>query len=110
MLSLCAFAHAQTLSDPTRPPTGYRSGGVRSAESQPLRLESVLISEDRRSAIISGEQVALGEKIGRARLVEVSESEVVLLVGGVRRTLKLFPKVHKEETAAWSDVPNNERR
>ena len=57
------------------------------------------------SAYVDGD---LSER--RARLVEVSESEVVLLVGGVRRTLKLFPKVHKEETAAWSDVPNNERR
>lgn len=58
-------------------------------------LESVLISENFRSAIISGEHVMLGQKIGDLRLVRVGETEVVLLEGGERKTLKLFPGVEK---------------
>jgi len=58
-------------------------------------LQSVIISEASRSAIISGQHIMLGGKIGPARLVKVSEAAVVLLTGGSRRTLKLFPDVQK---------------
>ena len=37
----------------------------------------------------------LGGKIGQARLIQVSEAAVVLLTADSRRTLKLFPGVHK---------------
>ena len=63
-------------------------------------LQSVLIFPDARSAIISGERVLLGQKVGRLRLVKVAESEVVLLNGDERRTLKLFPGVDKRPTAS----------
>ena len=68
-------------------------------------LQSVIISEASRSAIISGEHVMLGGKIGQARLVKVSEAAVVLLTGASRRTLKLFPGVHKRQSlgGAWTD-------
>jgi len=97
-LWLCASAQAQGLDDPTRPPPGFRggAGAARPAGSpEGLVLQSVIISDANRSAIISGEHVALGGKIGAARLVKVSEAAVVLLTGGDRRTLKLFPGVQK---------------
>jgi hypothetical protein len=50
----------------------------------------VIISETSRSAIINGEHVMLGGKIGPARLIKVSEATVVVLTGDARRTLKLF--------------------
>ena len=65
-----------------------------------LVLQSVLIFPDARSAIISGEHVLLGQKVGRLRLVKVTENEVVLLNGDERRTLKLFPGVDKRPTAS----------
>ncbi len=63
-------------------------------------LQSVIISDTSRSAIISGEHVMLGGKVGPARLVKVSETAVVLLTGDSRRTLKLFPDVHKRAAGA----------
>jgi hypothetical protein len=68
-------------------------------------LQSVLIFPDFRSAIISGEHVSLGEKIGGQRLVRVSETEVVLLDGGIRRTLKLFPGVEKRPSSGADRRP-----
>jgi hypothetical protein len=96
----CAIAHAQALDDPTRPPAGFRSGiGAARGPSDPegLVLESVIISEANRSAIISGEHVKLGAKLGPSRLIKVSEAEVVLLTGNSRRTLRLFPAGYKRE-------------
>ena len=89
---------AQTLSDPTKPPSGFSAEGGAALAAEPgamLVLQSVLIGDTARSAIISGEHVLLGQKIGGSRLVKVGETEVVLLEGKARRTLKLFPAVDK---------------
>ena len=60
---------------------GAASAGARPATRRALVLESVIISDTNRSAIISGEHIMLGGKIGQARLVKVSEAAVVLLDG-----------------------------
>lgn len=95
---------AEGLSDPTRPPSGFNLAvsGARPAESvpAPLVLESVLIHPDSRLAIISGERLALGQKIRGLRLVRIGETEVVLLDGGERRTLKLYPGVQKKSRSS----------
>jgi MSHA biogenesis protein MshK len=100
LAALSVPAFAQGLSDPTRPPVGFdaAASGVKDPESAPaaLVLESVLIHPDARTAIISGERLALGQKIRGMRLVRIAESEVVLLDGGERRTLKLYPGVQKK--------------
>ncbi len=95
-------AWCQGLSDPTKPPAGsYRAGPAQPGEGgSPLVLQSVLIYPDVRSAIISGEHVLLGQRLGNLRLVKVAETEVVLLDGAVRRTLKLFPGLEKRPAAA----------
>jgi hypothetical protein len=98
VLLLAAAAQAQTLGDPTRPPAGQRAGGAGgrpAGDSAGPVLEAIIISDTSRAAIISGEHVILGGKIGQARLVQVSEAAVVLLTGDSRRTLKLFPGVNK---------------
>lgn len=86
-----------SLSDPTRPPSGFYAAPAALAAGGgggPV-LQSVLIHPDVRSAIISGELVLIGQKFGTMRLVKVAETEVVLLDGAERRTLKLFPGVEK---------------
>jgi MSHA biogenesis protein MshK len=106
----CALAMAasgaggQGLSDPTRPPSGFYTvlgGPAQAGEGRgALILQSVLIHPDARSAIISGEHVQIGQKVGSMRLVKVGETEVVLLDGAERRTLKLFPGVEKRPAGA----------
>jgi hypothetical protein len=97
----------QELSDPTKPPAGFYvgAGPGRPGQNGNLVLQSVLIFPDVRSAIINGEHVSLGEKIGGQRLVRVSETEVVLLDGGIRRTLKLFPGVEKRPSSGTDRGP-----
>jgi hypothetical protein len=92
------------MDDPTRPPTGFYSSGATasaSGDEGPV-LQSVLISESERLAIISGQLVAIGSKVAGGRLVKVSETEVVLQQGAARRTLKLYPGVDKREPGTQS--------
>jgi len=89
-----AVALAQAMTDPTRPPTGYAEADVGMASGGPV-LQSVLITPTLQAAIINGEMVKLGGKFGGAKLVKVSESEVVLKDGGESQVLKLYPGVEK---------------
>ena len=99
LLTLAAQAHGAPLADPTRPPnTAAGDDDVSGAVSGP-RLESVLIAPDRRLAVISGQQVKLGDKYRDAQVVRISESEVVLRTGDATETLKLFPGVDKKSRA-----------
>ena len=90
-------AAAEDLPDPTRPPamiagTGAATGRW-SAESRSSGLQSTIISESRRAAIIDGKTVELGEKHGNAWLTEVNEGSVVLRTAQTRLILTLFPDV-----------------
>lgn len=94
---------AEDFPDPTQPPAGINavSSGQGAAAVvvgqtvSPARrgLQSIIISPVRRAAIINGETVELGEKAGRSKLVEVSESGVVLQGARGRQVLTLFPGV-----------------
>ncbi len=94
LLLTSTLASAQAMSDPTRPPTGYAEADVGTAASG-LVLQSVMISPTLKAVIINGEMVKLGGKFGSARLVKITESEVVLKDGEESQVLKLYPGVEK---------------
>lgn len=89
---------AQVLNDPTRPPAAVFSSapGDTGAVAVPL-LQSVMISPAGSSAIISGEMVKLGGAFGNAKLIKISESEVVLKSGEETQVLKMYPGVERHE-------------
>jgi MSHA biogenesis protein MshK len=89
--SSVAVAAAQAMRDPMRPADTTSSA----PEAAASRLQSVLISPGRRSAIIDGAVVPLGGSVGDAKLVAVRETEVVLRRGGETEVLKLYPSVEK---------------
>lgn len=104
LASLASPAAAQALRDPTRPPgaTTMRNAPAQvPSASGGLVLQSVLISEDRRAAVISGQVVTLGEKVDGYELIAVAEAEAVLRGGGETRRLRLYPAVEMklQETA-----------
>ena len=98
-------AHAQpALSDPTRPPNvlpcAMRDASARGeAPTAASRLQSVLISPQRRLAVIDGRTVPLGGKVDDATLVQISETHVTLRRGAELKTLELYPGV--ERKAVW---------
>lgn len=91
---------AETLPDPTRPPAflfapADGEGPPAEGSGGGLVLQSVLIAPNRRSAIIGGRTLAVGDRIGDFTLMRVSEGEVQLRGPEGARTLKLFPAVTK---------------
>lgn len=97
-----APAHAQPQQagiDPTRPPAsaGFQEAAEEGAPGK--QLQSILISGGRRVAVISGTMVPLGGMLGDARVVKISETEVVLKTGEETETLKLYPSVDKQPAA-----------
>lgn len=94
---MASMVMAQTTTDPTRPPDsiGTGNGDAIPATSGPV-LQSVMISEHSKTAIISGQTVKLHQKFGEFRLVHISETEVILQNGKAQQVLKLFPDIQKK--------------
>lgn len=111
MLAAMPVSFAQSFLDPTRPPAslGLAQEGISSAPASGPVLQSVLISPGRMVAIISGKTVSLGEKFGEARVVKITESEVLLRSGTDLQTLKLFPGIEKRLTSSRADTMPDSR-
>lgn len=92
----CAVASAnEVLHDPTRPPTFVFTPQEREIVNVGPVLQSIAFASGRRTAVISGQTVKTGSKIGEAKVVRINETEVVLKTGNSLQTLKLFPDVEK---------------
>lgn len=106
----CQFALAQSLPDPTRPPTVLiQKTNDLEAVAGPV-LQSILIAPQRHVAIISGQTVELNGKYGDQTLVRISETEVVLRNGKELLTLKLFPDFEKKSSLAKHSLKTNTTR
>jgi MSHA biogenesis protein MshK len=97
-------AQAAPFADPTRPPNAMDTGSAALPAAGP-RLESVLIAPDRRIAVISGQQVRLGDKFGDGQVVRITASEVVIRSADATETLKLFPEAEKRLRAPRDKRP-----
>ena len=107
LLSLCLLGmthgiFAQELRDPTRPPSMATSpgGGLDTASSSGPRLQSVRISAHQASAIISGQQVRVGDQLGDNRVMAISENDVTLRGPSGVQVLKLFPGISKRSVSS----------
>ncbi len=90
-----APAPAQGLVDPTRPPAWAGKPGAAEDAPAGTQLQSVLISRSRRLAVINGNTVALGGMVGEARVVKITETEVVLKKGEETEVLRMYPGIDK---------------
>lgn len=88
----------QALPDPTRPPAGLQAAGSASAPAAPdaLVLQSVLMGHDRApAAVISGQLVPLGGRVGELLLAHVGPRSVQLRGPQGLTTLTLMPDGQK---------------
>jgi MSHA biogenesis protein MshK len=90
-------ALAQELTDPMRPPnvSGVASAAGEDVEA-PRQLQSVLLSRGRKIAVINGDVVALGGRIGDGIVRKITEAEVVLDFPDHTETLKLLGGVERK--------------
>lgn len=97
---MIASAGAQTLTDPTRPPGVLSSSAEDGVAAGGPVLQSVMLSQKRKVAVISGEMVVLGGRYGSSRLVRLTESEAVLKNGPETTVLRLYPMVEKRSSGS----------
>ena len=91
-------AQAQTLTDPTKPPSALSAGsGAQPVQEETAgtQLQSILISSRRKVAVINGTMVPLGGMVGEARVVSITETRVVLKNGEETEVLMMYPGIEK---------------
>lgn len=88
-------APVEALVDPTRPPSARTDQPVGEESGHSRVLQSILIAPGRTFAVIDGETVRVGTRVGEARVVKIDETGVILSKNGKVETLKLFPFAEK---------------
>lgn len=96
MVAAMTGVQAQVLTDPTRPPAATAGAPYAPDETPGTQLQSILLSSGRKVAVINGSMIPLGGMVGEAKVVKISETEVVLKKGDETEVLKLFPNVDKQ--------------
>lgn len=98
-------AHEPALRDPTRPPDLRPARAPASKADSRLRLSSTLVSGERRTAIINGRIVAVGDRIQGARLLSIEPGRVRLRRQGREITLRLLAQNVKKPSRNESGKP-----
>ena len=95
--SVTAQPTTTTLVDPMQPPgvAASHGHGPASWRSRYI-LSSTFITRDRKSAIISGRRVTVGDIVGDARVIEILPTKVRLRRGARTVTLRLLPLTIKK--------------
>jgi MSHA biogenesis protein MshK len=90
------------LRDPTRPPANAlgtaKPVAAKPASRNRLVLQTVVISEQRRTAVINGRVMSVGDTISGFTVAKIREAEVVMKGSKGTRTLRLYPAVNKIAT------------
>ena len=77
---------ADIPSDPMRPDTLQ---GVAVSAPARYRVNSIIVSDERRIAIVNGRRVGVGDSIGGATVVSISKAEVIVDVDGSEQSLRV---------------------
>lgn len=92
-LGLCAVAApAAALQDPTAPPMAQPAGD---AAGTAIPLTAIKQVGNRRVAIIGGQEIGVGGRYQGARVLRITDSEVVLRRDGETTVHRLYPQVDK---------------
>jgi len=102
MFSVSAIA---ALSDPTKPAYLKKRKIVKKLvikkKAKPLVVKSILLSGSRRLAVINNSVVAVGDKLGSVKVVEINRNYVVVLRNS-KRVILSFGKVVARESKSNS--------
>lgn len=92
-LTVTAAWAREDLPDPTRP-SNFQSSSSSRTHNAEAQVQLISISSKRRFAVIDGQEVQVGGMIGPAKVVKITENEVVLDAPAGRKTLYLYPWQH----------------
>lgn len=94
-LLLACSAGAQAALDPTQPPATLRAQAHTDSVQPTLVLQAIVRSNGQAHAVISGQQVKVGDDLGGARLRAIYAHSVVLERQGQQQVLRLVEPIMK---------------
>lgn len=119
MANLSWFAasacYAEVLSDPTKPPLALLNPEAIAQEVEtrvvePV-LQSVTLGSQRKSAMIDGQSVHLGERYQQFKLVSLSANKAVLQsANGTQKVLQLSFSINKHIVSSSSQDEGNQNK
>lgn len=87
LLAVSATGHAsEALRDPTRP---YTARQAHAASAPRYKVNAIIVSDERRIAIINGKRIGVGGRVNGATVVSIAKRELILEVNGQELTLRL---------------------
>jgi len=86
LAGLSFSAAGESLRDPTRP---YSAREAIAAAAPRFDVNAIIVSDERRIAIVNGKRVGVGGQVDSATVVSIEKTELVLDVGGQKVTLGL---------------------
>jgi len=93
LLMLAASSFAQNI-DPTKPLSSYGSTGENSLKKEgAMVLETIVYSEQVRTAVINGKILKVGDTIGEHQVLVVNDKSVILGLNEERLKLTLFSEI-----------------
>lgn len=72
--------------DPTRP---YTAAERRASAAPRFVVNAIIVSDDRRVAIVNGRRVSVGSSLGGATVIAIDKHQLILDIGGKRITAGL---------------------
>lgn len=110
--SLPVLAQAGSPPDPTRPANATDvPGAANAATPASTGLQAVILRPNGKSvAVINGQTVAMGGKVGEARLVSLTANEAVLTGPNGKEVLKLEPVAEKKQSVSAHQAGKTKKR
>ena len=106
VIAATSLAHADSLIDPTRPPiTVHKSGPAREVDPV-VRVTAIFQSGERRVAVLDGQVVKVGDRVGAVTIQEINADGVRYLRAGrveFARLPKQAAKVRRDAAGAEED-------
>lgn len=88
-LMLASTTHAGQ--DPMRPPSWIKQKPSVSVKSKGIRLQQILISKDRKIAVINNQVLKEGQTIAGMKITKIEAEQVIFRRAGVNKVIKLLP-------------------
>lgn len=100
-LSLLALSTIAQVADPTRPADTPLTDGASAGTDNSRGLQAIIVrpGKNRSTALVAGQTVHIGSKVGEQRVVKISDNAVILQGDKGREVLQLIPAIKKTPVA-----------
>jgi hypothetical protein len=95
-----AYVQSRELRDPTRPGWSPANPAAEAVKPVPNLLTAIVLGPNKRLALIGKQYLAVGDRLGDARIVRIDFDQVVLQSSSGQRIMRLTPVLETRTKAA----------